>query len=219
MDKQDKNHDEEDEKDDDDIHHDEDKQYFLNVKKIQRSQNVDQYESAESSQNVDQDESAESSQKFDEGESAETFGEDVPNDVIGPSARNINSRHRPYVHKKSDSYSITHPLKENEIKFGNKLSDGLRKAALKFLKDSIERYRKDRKRLALMILGEHDLSEMIQSLPSQESQHNVQYNIVPTTPYSNTHFHSKLKTMFDNFTSYGTKTHNFVDNKFNLKLK
>ena len=202
--KNDEHHDEDEEdehRDEDDIDHDEDKQYFLNVKEIHLSQNVDQNESAESA------------------ESAETFGEDVPNDVIGPSARNINSRHQPYVHKKSDSDSIKHPLNENEIKFGNKLSDGLRKAALKFLKDSIERYRKDRKRLALMILGEHDLSEMIQSLPSQESQHNVQYNIVPTTPYSNTHFHSKLKTMFDNFTSYGTKTHNFVDNKFNFEIK
>ena len=209
-----------DEDDEDDIYHDEDKQYFLNVKKIQRSQNVDQNESAESSQ------------KFDEGESAETFGEDVVIDVIGndppplvknPSTHSITNadRYHPYLYErpKSDSDSITHPLNENEIKFGNELSDGLRKAALDFLQYSIETYSKNRKLLASMILGEHDLNEMIQSLPSQDPYPNVQDRIGTITPYSNTHFHSKLKTMFDYFTSYDTNIHTFAHNKFYFEIK
>ena len=230
MDKQDKNHDEEDEKDDDDIHHDEDKQYFLNVKKIQRSQNVDQYESAESSQNVDQDESAESSQKFDEGESAETFGEDVPKDVIGnvpppldkKSLKLPDARYNPYQRPNSDSVQIKHPLKPNEIKFGNELSESLRNTAVKFLTLYAldPRISNDRTLLASMILGEHDLSAMIQSLPIEETYPNVQDRIGTITPYSNTHFHSLLKTMFNSFYEYkGPTIHKFEHNKFYFEIK
>jgi len=200
-DEDDIHHDEEDEHDEDDIHHDEDKQYFLNVKEIHLSQNVDQNESAES---------------------AETFGEDVPNDLIGPSTRSSTNAaiYHPYERPKSDSDSITHPLAPNEIKFGNELSDGLRNAAVDFLKGSIDRYSKDRKTLASMILGEHDLNEMIQSLPSIEPYPNVQYNIVPTTPYSNTHFHSLLKTMFMSFYNYeGPIKREFEHNKFYFEIK
>jgi len=213
-DEQDEHHDEEDEHDEDDIHHDKDKQYFLNVKKIQRSQNVVRDESTKSA------------------ELAETFDEDVPKDVIGndppplvkkPSKLPVeDARPRPYEPPKSDSVQIKHPLKPNEIKFGNELSESLLNTAVNFLeKDvySIKTYYHDRKSLALMILGEHDLSAVIQSLSSLEPEKNVQDIIGTITPYRNTHFHSKLKTMFDNFTSYGTKTHNFVDNKFNFEIK
>ena len=218
--------DKDDEKDKKDKKDDEEEQYLLNVKVIQRSQNVDQDESAKSA------------------ELAETFGEDVPEDflpkdvpddvlpedvpedvpddvlsedVLPEDGRVLSKRKISKISKPDD---IKHPLKENEIKFGNELSDGLRKAAVDFLKGSIEGYRKDRKTLASMILGEHDLNEMIQSQQSQDTNPNVQDNIVPTTPYSNTHFHSLLKTMFMSFYNYeGPIKREFEHNKFYFEIK
>jgi hypothetical protein len=227
--------DEGDEKDKKDKKDDEEEQYFLNVKKIQRSQNVDQDESTKSA------------------ELAETFGEDVPEDFLPkdvpddvlpedvpedvpddvlsedvpddvlsedvlPEDGSVLSKRK--ISKISKPDDIEHPLKENEIKFGNELSEGLRKAAVDFLKGSIERYSKDRKTLASMILGEHDLNEMIQSQQSQDTNPNVQDNIVPTTPYSNTHFHSLLKTMFMSFYNYeGPIKREFEHNKFYFEIK